>query len=174
MNDFKILDVGCGHSKKGTIGIDYSKNSDADILADAHYLPFQDCSFDKVLSVTVLEHSPNPLVFLKEQYRVLKQKGMIELATDNAPFYAWSVLKTSLIHEDIHKDHYMIFFPRNVLRLMKLAGFEVTSFKYLSQRSRKFRDKLGLLCAKILVRVGLWRSDCLFWRFRVKGQKIIA
>ena len=67
------MDVGCGKNKHGDIGIDYSRDSDADIIADAEHLPFKNEVFAKVVSVTVLEHSPNPLNFLKEQYRVLKK-----------------------------------------------------------------------------------------------------
>jgi len=40
------LDVGCGKQKRGDIGVDYSRNSEADVIADAHYLLFK----DKVLS----------------------------------------------------------------------------------------------------------------------------
>jgi len=55
------LDVGCGKVKRGDIGIDYSKDSDADITADSHHLPFRDEGFGSVSSTVVLEHSPNPL-----------------------------------------------------------------------------------------------------------------
>ena len=87
------LDVGCGRRKRASIGIDFSRDSDADVIADAHHLPFKAGIFDKVISVTVLEHSPNPLLFLEEQYRILKPGGKIVLVTDNAPFYRWSILR---------------------------------------------------------------------------------
>jgi ubiquinone/menaquinone biosynthesis C-methylase UbiE len=78
------LDVGCGKHKRGDIGIDYSRNSDADVIADAEHLPFKDEAFTETMSTVVLEHSPNPLSFLMEQNRILKQNGRIELVTDNA------------------------------------------------------------------------------------------
>ncbi len=126
------LDVGCGRNKRGDIGVDYSKDSNADIIADACYLPFKDETFDKVISTVVLEHSPNPLNFLKEQYRVLKRGGEVEVTTDNAQYYRWSVMKLfGIRHEDYHADHYMIFFPKNVIRLLRLANFSKISYQYL-------------------------------------------
>jgi len=160
------LDVGCGKYKRGNIGIDYSRDSDADVIADAHYLPFKDECFDKVISVAVLEHSPNPLNFLKEQYRVLKKGGELEVVTDNAQYYRWSVLQLfGVRHEDYHKDHYMIFFPKNVVRLVRRAGFTKISFQYL-----RFPKKMDLLII-LLTRIGLLRYDSLFYRIRVTAIK---
>lgn len=36
-----ILDVGCRKSKRGDIDIDYSKNSEVDIIAGTHCLPLR-------------------------------------------------------------------------------------------------------------------------------------
>jgi ubiquinone/menaquinone biosynthesis C-methylase UbiE len=164
------LDVGCGKNKRGDIGVDYSKASDADVIADSQFLPFRDGAFDSVTSFVVLEHSPNPLIFLKEQYRVLEPNGKVTVVTDNAQFFRWSVLSLSLHgirHENYHKDHYMIFFPENVKRLMRLAGFRVDSFAYISKKGKA--ESL----AKFLVKLGLLRSDCVYWRFKTEGQKLV-
>jgi len=85
------LDIGCGMAKRGDIGIDYSRDSDADVIADSHFLPFKEGAFGSVSSTVVLEHSPNPLLFLKEQFRVLVPNGEIKVVTDNAQYYCWSV-----------------------------------------------------------------------------------
>lgn len=159
------LDVGCGKHKRGDIGIDYSRDSEADVIADAHYLPFKDEVFDKVTSTVVLEHSPNPLNFLKEQYRILKHGGEIEVITDNAQYYRWTVLQLGARHENYHEDHYAIFFPKNVTRLMRLAGFSKISWRYL--RNPKKMDCL----ISLLVKIRLLRRDCLFFRFKVKAIK---
>lgn len=152
-----VLDVGCGKRKLGDIGIDYSRDSEADIIADAHYLPFKDECFDKVISITVLEHSPNPLNFLKEQYRVLKKGGEIEVVTDNAQYYRWSVLKLfGVKHENYHEDHYMIFFPKNVVRLLRSAGFLKISCQYL-----RLPRKMDCFIIS-MIRIGLFRRDSLF------------
>jgi len=85
----KILDVGCGrkpHAKffKNTItylGIDANKNSKADIIAAAEYLPFRDDSFDVVICTQVLEHMEDPKKSLIEIKRVLNEKGVLLLST---------------------------------------------------------------------------------------------
>lgn len=162
------LDVGCGKHKRGDIGVDYSRDSEADIIADACHLPFKDEAFSKVTSTTVLEHSPNPLNFLKEQHRVLKRGGEIEVTTDNAQYYRWSVMQLFGIHrEDYREDHYMIFFPKNVIRLMQLASFSKISYQYVKYPRKKRMD----FFASLLIKAGLWRSDCLFYRFKVKAIK---
>ena len=60
----KVLDLGCGPRDQAIpimslghqyVGVDYS-NAAADILADAHSLPFLPGSFDFVFSYAVLEH----------------------------------------------------------------------------------------------------------------------
>jgi ubiquinone/menaquinone biosynthesis C-methylase UbiE len=129
-------------------------------------LPFKEKTFDKITSTTVLEHSPNPLTFLKEQYRVLKNGGEVEVTTDNAQYYGWSVMKLrGARHEDFHEDHYAIFFPKNVIRLMQLAGFQKFSCLYI-----KCPRKMNFF-ASLWVKIGLWRKDCLFYRFKVKATK---
>lgn len=160
------MDVGCHKHKRGDISIDYSRDSNADIIADAHCLPFQGGVFDKVISVVVLEHSPNPLNFIKEQFRVLKEGGMIELTTDNAQYYRWSVLAfRGQQHASLEKDHCMIFYPKNVMRLMKLAGFKIICFKYIGNKK-----KIDLMI-RPLVKLGLLRDACLYYRFHMRAQK---
>lgn len=59
------------------------------IVADAHALPFEDCSVDMVISVHVLEYSEDPGRFLKETQRVLRPGGRCCLITKNASGLLW-------------------------------------------------------------------------------------
>lgn len=84
-----LLDIGCGTmSYKKHIepfvdkytGLDYpltSKNYKSDIkpdvFGDARSIPLKSNSFDSVLMLQVLEHIDNPVIALKEAYRVLKK-----------------------------------------------------------------------------------------------------
>lgn len=93
----RILDIGCGWGRelirlKNAVGIDiclpfiktarkYVKNNV--ILADAHYLPFKENSFDFVVVSEVMEHVKNHIKVLKEIRRALKIRGKLLLQTPN-------------------------------------------------------------------------------------------
>jgi len=83
----KLLDVGCGKkpykeicSVDDYVGIEVDRASDHNTRADFYYdgkiLPFEDETFDSVLSNQVFEHVFNPEQFLKEVNRVLKPDGL--------------------------------------------------------------------------------------------------
>lgn len=92
----KVLDLGCGPRDQAVpieylgyeyVGVDYS-NTKADLLVDAHALPFADETFDCVLSYAVLEHLHNPFVAITEIQRILKP-GSIYIGTvsQGEPFH---------------------------------------------------------------------------------------
>jgi len=76
-----ILDIGCGETKKGDIGLDVRKINGVDIVGDARVLPFRDNSFDCVYSSDVIEHFSHREVrnIVGEWVRVLKRGGIIEI-----------------------------------------------------------------------------------------------
>lgn len=76
-----MLDIGCGESKKGGIGLDSRKTKSVDVIADARMLPFKDESFDRVYSSHAIEHFSHLEVrsVLAEWVRVLKRQGIIEI-----------------------------------------------------------------------------------------------
>jgi ubiquinone/menaquinone biosynthesis C-methylase UbiE len=83
-------------------------------------LPFHDCSFDKVVSVSGMEHFTDPLQGLAEMARVLTQGGRIALSVDSllpenssSPFREW--------HRHRHfVTHY--FNQDNLLAMMDTVG----------------------------------------------------
>lgn len=79
-----VLDLGCGPRDQFTplnhlgaryVGIDYD-SPNADLLADAHAIPFRAGTFDAVLSYAVFEHLYNPQLAAVEAARVLKPGGV--------------------------------------------------------------------------------------------------
>lgn len=75
-----MLDLGCGNKRfqklcqpleYNYVGVDY-QNAAADLLGDAHALPFVDQTFDFAVSFAVLEHLRYPFVALQEVFRTLR------------------------------------------------------------------------------------------------------
>ncbi len=50
-------------------------------------LPFEDATFDKIISAFTIEHLPDPGQFLSECSRCLRQGGTIVLSTDDKDFF---------------------------------------------------------------------------------------
>jgi SAM-dependent methyltransferase len=59
------------------IGVDVDVESDAEIMCDAHELPFKSEKFDAVITTAVLEHVCRPEVAVAEIFRVLKSDGVV-------------------------------------------------------------------------------------------------
>ncbi len=89
-----MLDLGCGTgmfleelSKRSelVVGVDASvemlklakrrAKGATLVLADVDSLPFADCSFDVVVSITLLQNMPDPAATMREAARVLKRGG---------------------------------------------------------------------------------------------------
>ena len=115
----RLLDLGCGPRDQATpaayfgldyVGIDFD-SANADIHADAHAIPFQDESFDAVVSYAVVEHLYNPFVAVADVARVLRRGGIFFGAVSQGePFH----------------DSYFHHTPFGVMSVMREAGLHVT------------------------------------------------
>jgi len=87
----KVIDIGGKKDKKrGIFDLDklgakvtyvnIEKETNPDILADATKIPVPDNSYDIAIMGELLEHVPDPMLVLKEAYRIIKPGGKI-LAT---------------------------------------------------------------------------------------------
>jgi SAM-dependent methyltransferase len=128
----RLLDVGCGDKPyeawfrpyvSDYVGIEYGHTFGAtaasgsrgrpDIVYGGGTLPFRDGSFDTVLSVQVLEHTPRPGVLMAEMSRVLAPGGLLILT---APFQF-------RLHEQPHD--YFRYSPYGLQQLCNDVGLEV-------------------------------------------------
>lgn len=120
-----VLDYGCGTlpyqaifglSGARVVAADIGENAHADLhLAEDGVLPSEDRSFDYVVSFQVLEHVPNPDIYLSEAFRVLKPGGSLFLTTHGV----WPFHPTP---GDFHR------WTRSGLKLaMETAGFTVVN-----------------------------------------------
>lgn len=130
-----ILDVGCGSSKRGDIGIDIYRREGVDVVADAHFLPFVSECFDEVFSVNLLEHLHSVGFALREQKRVLKKGGRIWAVAD-APYWKWLIHIKGVEHadffkkgEETHDRHYMLFTIEHLRNLFADAGLTITKME---------------------------------------------
>lgn len=77
MNEFPMLDIGCGTSYEAHVRVDierwstlYRRPTMANVIASAEFLPFRDTSFNDVQLHHVIEHINNPIRAVREALRV--------------------------------------------------------------------------------------------------------
>lgn len=88
----RVLDAGAGEcsfkrffAHAEYIAIDFAQGdsswnySNLDVIGRLEELPFPNASFDHVLSIVVLEHTPQPLRVIEEFRRILKPGGMVHM-----------------------------------------------------------------------------------------------
>ncbi len=87
----RVLIIGSGEIGSGTaglyssdiqlVGTDIYLSPYVDFVADAHYLPFKNKSFDGVVIQAVLEHVVDPQLVVSEIRRVLRPNGFVYAET---------------------------------------------------------------------------------------------
>ena len=166
---FKILEIGCGpgslaqalhrwYPKAAVTGLDrdinfitFAREQAPDISfieGDATHLPYNDESFDVTISNTVMEHI-EPFVFLNEQYRVLKPRGICLVLSARSsrihipspvfaectPFEQEIYDRTAPYFKEADQKYGVCRYPRNEREMplmMQEAGFRRISTDYLT------------------------------------------
>jgi len=169
----KVLDLGCGprdqaivfkHLECQYVGIDYS-NPKADMLADAHALPFQSTIFDCVFSYAVLEHLHNPFIAINEIARVIKDGGVyVGTVSQGEPFHdsyfhhtAWGLISLIQSHPELELKRIwtsddtlgslsrMGKYPRAIKSLISIVDKIHTAFPFLAPRKMTWSNKDKML-----------------------------
>ncbi|WP_158413910.1 class I SAM-dependent methyltransferase [Halorubrum sp. CGM5_25_10-8B] len=139
------LDVGCGNGRISeniyercdelvSIEVDpqrlreaATKHLGSFCLADGCHLPFEDNTFDTVISYTVIEHIPesNNYQFLSEIKRVLKNQGIAYLVNDSLMYRI--LRKSRLLYPTRGPDptHVNMVRPRTLVHRLQQVGFEI-------------------------------------------------
>lgn len=128
-----LVDFGCGlkqykklvkHYVDSHVGVDHDltfhDKANIDRYATAYKIPAKNCEFDCALCTAVLEHLEDPILALKECFRVLKNGGV---AIYSVPFI-WH------LHEE-PRDFYR-FSKYGLEYIFKKAGFEIIQIHALS------------------------------------------
>lgn len=136
-----LLDLGCGVKPfkpyydtiaKKSIGIDVAQSphgtNAVDIVYDGKIFPFKENEFDLVFCTEVMEHVPDPVLFLSEINRVMQMNGKLIMTT---PFMV-------PLHEEPY-DFYR-YTKYGIKELLTRSGFEV-------EQITPFADYFGVIMA---------------------------
>jgi SAM-dependent methyltransferase len=166
----RLLDVGCGDKPYQAIfqpfvseyvGVEHRETfaltsafgsptpgeRGPDVLYSGDRLPFPDGSFDTVLSVQVLEHTPRPGQLVREMGRVLAKDGLLILI---APFQF-------RLHEEPHD--YFRYSPHGLRQLCLEAGLELTHIEQQGSLWSVLGHKLNSYLAFRLARLAGLAQD---------------
>lgn len=157
----RALDVGCGDKPYEPIfrpyvdeylGIEHESTFHAtaanlgqarpDYLYDGDHLPFAGNSFDTVLSIQVLEHTPRPRQLIAEMARVLKNDGVLILA---APF-------SFRLHEEPHD--FFRYSPHGLRELCSDAGLVIDQVEQVGSLWSLIGHKVNSYLAFRVARIG--------------------
>jgi SAM-dependent methyltransferase len=153
-----LADFGCGNKPYEEvftplidkyIGLDIELNDYASVLIkEDGTIDLQDESVDVVLSTQVLEHVPDPNLYLKESFRILRKGGILILSThgywmyhpDPTDFWRWTSM--------------------GLKKVVSNQGFEIVSFKGIlgkaSMGLQLFQDGLLHKAPKFLHKPIAW------------------
>ncbi|MDD2665851.1 MAG: class I SAM-dependent methyltransferase [Methanocellales archaeon] len=148
----RILDIGCGDGTLGyfaknnyreVYGVDISDNAleiakkrgviTKKVNLNDENLPFKDNYFDAITCLDVIEHVFEPIVLIKEIYRVLIEGGLVVISTPNVRY--WHHLfdlvikgkfpKTSNNTEHYDGGHLHYFTYKDIETLLKINNFKI-------------------------------------------------
>jgi SAM-dependent methyltransferase len=157
----RLLDVGCGDKPYEHIfrsyvdeyvGVEHESTFNAtaakfgasrpDYVYDGNRLPFEDGSFDTVINIQVLEHTPRPRQLVAEMARVLKKDGALILA---APF-------SFRLHEEPHD--YFRYSPHGLGELCGEAGLVIERVHQVGSLWSLIGHKINSYLALRVARLG--------------------
>ena len=131
---------------------------------NSYPLPFNNNEFETILSFETIEHLPNPKIFIKELYRLLKPKGHLVLTTPNV---LWEPVHWLAAIFNIHHSEG----PHRFIGHKKIKKwFRGTGFKIIKQKTFilipggpkkliKFGEKLEAILPKFITNTfGLRRT----------------
>ncbi|MEW6618108.1 MAG: class I SAM-dependent methyltransferase [bacterium] len=87
-------------------------------------IKFPDSYFDVIVMIELIEHTQNPLLFLKEVERILKPDGMILLTTPNSKSIHHKIWKRKFQEIFFIPEHLFLFSIPTIKRLLELSDLK--------------------------------------------------
>lgn len=150
----RVLNVGAGNQTYGTDFVDiHPKREEVKkVDLDEDKLPFEGNTFDKTYSKCVFEHFKNPGRALSEMIRVTKPGGKIEIITDNASYWRYSV--PGSVHSGGYggrgsdDSHFCLFTDHHLINFAESYGLEEIEVDYLERQVSWKEDLLKFFLRK--------------------------
>jgi len=137
-----VLDLGAGSAKYKDIikmnavkytAFDMFPGERIDVVGDILKLPFDDNSFDTIVSTQVLEHVEKPWIMIDQIYRVLKKDGVCLVS---CPF---------LVPYHPDPGDYFRYTKAGLISLFKNTGFEIIECEYYGKFFTVFEELIRFL-----------------------------
>lgn len=127
-----ILEVGCGSypDPRATLKIDISRQSEADIVCDAHQLPFKGQIFDEIICFETLEHLKSPYKAISEYNRVLKPSGLLHVSIPNLMYWRCILRWTLKGKIAVHNEHIYGWRLSELQNLLCANGFTIEEVEF--------------------------------------------
>ena len=189
----KIIDIGCGNGfvsqlfpNFDIVGIDISDgmlahNPHKWIKAPAEKIPFPDNTFDYVICRSLLHHLEQPLVGLKEMYRVLKPGGKF-VCWDPNHGVLYELIRSIFQHTDRFSHLHHSFSDSALFEMIEKVGFKITEKRYIGYLAYpllgfpdivNFHLPIGI--GRVLIRIDDFISKTflkrLSWSLLVRAEK---
>jgi SAM-dependent methyltransferase len=114
------IDMGCGHDKIGSFGIDLSNDSDADLVCDFAHVPLPSESQSYIIARHSLEHHSDTILVLTEWRRLLKKGGTLGIIVPNGDVPLHAILGCST------DDHRQLFTATTLGKFLEYCRFRVS------------------------------------------------
>jgi ubiquinone/menaquinone biosynthesis C-methylase UbiE len=157
----RLLDLGCGprdqyvaadHYGLRYVGVD-QQSAAADILADAHALPFQAGMFEAVLAYAVFEHLYNPFLAGAEVARVLSPGGVFFGAVSQGEpyhdsFFHHTALGLLTVLKASGLEPVRLWFSYDTLHALAVMGRYATAVRWLIEGVHRIHATLPFLAPR--------------------------
>lgn len=113
------------------------KENRSPIVADAHFLPFNNHSFDVILLISLLEHLPRPELCINEISRILKDQGFCVVQLPNLQWFIEPHTKWFMLH----------FMPSTLVQsIKKSTGYPELNLAVTAKNVCLWFNKAGFSC----------------------------